>query len=107
MDLYQSKLMVLHAAYKVVRGDDFRSEVSMAKNFVAKRAEPVIVDRAVQDHGALGFSKDTPLADLALNAAGRASPTVPTRSTDEDRRARIAAYRDHGSTAAATGALPI
>jgi acyl-CoA dehydrogenase len=35
MELYQRKLMVLHAAYKIDRGEDFRSEVSMAKHFVA------------------------------------------------------------------------
>ncbi len=35
MELYQCKLMVLHAAYKIDRGEDFRSEVSMAKHFVA------------------------------------------------------------------------
>ena len=35
MELYQAKLMVLHAAYKIDRGDDFKSEVSMAKHFVA------------------------------------------------------------------------
>jgi alkylation response protein AidB-like acyl-CoA dehydrogenase len=29
MELYQGKLMVLHAAYKIDRGEDFRSEVSM------------------------------------------------------------------------------
>src|SRR5512136_2750679 len=33
MELYQGKLMVLHAAYKIDRGEDFRSEVSMAKHF--------------------------------------------------------------------------
>jgi acyl-CoA dehydrogenase len=26
MELYQGKLMVLHAAYKIDRGEDFRSE---------------------------------------------------------------------------------
>jgi len=35
MELYQCKLMVLHAAYKIDRGEDFRAEVSMAKHFVA------------------------------------------------------------------------
>ena len=40
VELYQAKLMVLHAAYKVDRaqaghGDDFKAEVSMAKHFVA------------------------------------------------------------------------
>src|SRR5207247_10882357 len=67
MELYQCKLMVLHAAYRIDRGDDFRSEVSMAKHFVANMLNRVI-DRAIQVHGALGYSKDTPLADLYLHA---------------------------------------
>ena len=45
MELYQSKLMVLHAAYKIDRGEDFKSEVSMAKHFVANSLGR-IVDRA-------------------------------------------------------------
>ena len=35
MELYQAKLMVLHAAYKIDRKEDFKAEVSMAKHFVA------------------------------------------------------------------------
>jgi len=54
MELYQSKLMVLHAAYKIDRGDDFTSEVSMAKHFVANSLNRII-DRAIQVHGALGY----------------------------------------------------
>src|SRR5215467_9918595 len=67
MDLYQAKLMVLHAAYKIDRGEDFRSEVSMAKHFVANALNR-IVDRAIQVHGALGYSTDTPLADMLKQA---------------------------------------
>src|SRR5262249_23787446 len=63
MELYQGKLMVLHAAYKIDRGDDFRSEVSMAKHFVANALNRII-DRAIQVHGALGYSLDTPLARM-------------------------------------------
>ena len=40
MELYQSKLMVLHAAYRIDHGLDFKSEVSMAKHFVANMLEP-------------------------------------------------------------------
>ena len=62
MELYQGKLMVLHAAYKIEHGLDFVSEVSMAKHFVANSLWR-IVDRAIQIHGALGYSTDTPLAN--------------------------------------------
>ena len=67
MELYQSKLMVLHAAYKIDNGDDFKSEVSMAKHFVANSLNRII-DRAIQVHGALGYSTDTPLAHMFLQA---------------------------------------
>jgi acyl-CoA dehydrogenase len=67
MELYQSKLMVLHAAYRIDSGLDFRSEVSMAKHFVANMLNRVI-DRAIQVHGALGYSNDTPLAHMAQQA---------------------------------------
>jgi acyl-CoA dehydrogenase len=60
MDLYASRLMVLHSAYLIDRGDDYRQEVSMAKVFVSEALERV-VDRALQLHGALGYSADLPL----------------------------------------------
>ena len=60
IDLYASRLMVLHAAYLIERGDDFRQEVSMNKVFIAEALERV-VDRAIQIHGSLGYSTDLPL----------------------------------------------
>ena len=68
MELYQAKLMVLHAAYKIDQhrldeSVDFKAEVSMAKHFVANMLNRVI-DRSIQVHGALGYSTDTPLAHM-------------------------------------------
>jgi acyl-CoA dehydrogenase len=60
IDLYACRLMVLHAAYLIERDDDYRQEVSMAKVFVSEALERV-VDRALQIHGSLGYSKDLPL----------------------------------------------
>jgi acyl-CoA dehydrogenase len=107
MELYQGKLMVLHAAFKIDRGDDFRSEVSMAKHFVAN-ALGRIVDRAIQVHGALGYSTDTPLASMAQHARWARFAD----GADEVHQWRIAqraidAYRKHGTTKAATGDLPL
>ena len=76
MELYQAKLMVLHAAYKIDRGEDFKSEVSMAKHFVANMLNRVI-DRSIQVHGALGL--------LDRHAAG---PHVPARPLGPLRRRR-------------------
>lgn len=67
MELYQGKLMVLHAAYLLENGKEFRTEVSMAKHHVAN-ALCRIVDRALQVHGALGYSTDTPLASMYTQA---------------------------------------
>tara|TARA_B100000676_G_scaffold305203_1_gene358905 strand:- start:126 stop:1364 length:1239 start_codon:yes stop_codon:yes gene_type:complete len=107
MELYQSKLMVLHAAYKIDRGDDFKSEVSMAKHFVANSLNRII-DRAIQVHGALGYSTDTPLAHM-LQQARWARFADGADEVHQMRIAQrtIAAWTDTGSTNRATGDLPI
>jgi acyl-CoA dehydrogenase len=107
MELYQAKLMVLHAAYRIDRGLDFTSEVSMAKHFVAG-ALGRIIDRSIQVHGALGYSTDTPLASMYQHArwarfADGADEVHQMRIAERT----IAAYRDHGSTRTATGDLPL
>ena len=107
MELYQGKLMVLHAAYKIDRGDDFRSEVSMAKHFVANALNRII-DRAIQVHGALGYSLDTPLARMAQQARWARFAD----GADEVHQWRIAqrtidAYKRDRSTRTATGNLPL
>jgi acyl-CoA dehydrogenase len=107
MELYQAKLMVLHAAYRLENGLAFKAEVSMAKHHVANTLWRVI-DRAIQVHGALGYSTDTPLAGMLKQA--RWSRFAD--GADEVHQMRIAqsaisAYRDQGSTRAATGDLPL
>jgi acyl-CoA dehydrogenase len=61
-EMQAARLMVLHAAWKI---DEFgssaaRQDVSLIKFFGAKVLHDVI-DRALQIHGALGFSSDMPL----------------------------------------------
>ena len=89
MELYQAKLMVLHAAYRIDRGLDFNSEVSMAKHFVAN-ALGRIIDRAIQVHGALGYSTDTPLAHMYQHARWARFAD----GADEVHQMRIAAAHD-------------
>ncbi|MBX6382335.1 MAG: acyl-CoA dehydrogenase family protein [Microbispora sp.] len=89
------------------KGEDFRTEVSMAKHFVAGSLNRII-DRAVQIHGALGYSTDTPLAHMFQHARWARLAD----GADEIHRMRIAertidAYRATGSTRAATGGLPL
>ena len=107
MELYQAKLMVLHAAYKIDRGDDFKSEVSMAQHFVANALNRII-DRAIQVHGALGYSTDTPLAGMFQHARwARFADGADEIHQMRIAQRTIAAYKDHGSTRGATGDLPL
>ena len=107
MELYQSKLMVLHAAYKIDRGEDFKSEVSMAKHFIAQSLGRII-DRAIQVHGALGYSTDTDLAEMYTQARWARFAD----GADEVHQWRIAeraieAWKKTGSVAKAVGDLPV
>ncbi len=107
MELYQAKLMVLHAAYRIDKKLDFVSEVSMAKHFVAN-ALGRIIDRSIQVHGALGYSTDTPLAHMYQHARWARFADGP----DEVHQMRIAqrtiaAYTRDGSTRRGTGDLPV
>jgi acyl-CoA dehydrogenase len=107
MELYQAKLMVLHAAYKIDNKLDFTSEVSMAKHFVAN-ALGRIIDRSIQVHGALGYSTDTPLASMFQHARwARFADGADEIHQMRIAQRTIAAYKDEGSTRRATGDLPV
>ncbi len=107
MELYAAKLMVLHAAYKIEHGMDFTAEVSMAKHHVANTLWRVI-DRAIQVHGALGYSTDTPLAGMLTQARwSRFADGADEIHQMRIAQRTIAAWRDTGSTRRATGDLPL
>jgi len=113
IELYQCKLMVLHAAYLIDAGGndpskvDFRGEVSMTKHFVANSLWRII-DRAIQVHGALGYSTDTPLADMLKQARwSRFADGADEIHLMRTAQRTIATYKDTGSTRAATGNLPL
>jgi acyl-CoA dehydrogenase len=107
MELYQCKLMVLHAASKIDAGADFKSEVSMAKHFVANSLNRII-DRSIQVHGALGYSTDTPLAHMYQQARwARFADGADEVHQMRIAQRTIAAWKDHGSTRTATGDLPL
>jgi alkylation response protein AidB-like acyl-CoA dehydrogenase len=59
-ELNAARMLTLNAAWKMDRGDDARIEISIIK-FYGARVLNDVVDRAIQVHGALGYSKDTPL----------------------------------------------
>lgn len=103
MELYTAKLMVLHAAYLIENKLPFRQEVSMAKHHVANMLWN-ITDRAIQVHGALGYSTDTPLESMMRHA--RSARLVD--GADEVHMSQIAknvidSYKRDGTTRAATG----
>lgn len=67
MDLYASRLMVLHTAWKIEQGLPHRQEVAMTKTFVSE-AFGRIADRAVQMHGAAGLTLDQPIGRIYQDA---------------------------------------
>jgi acyl-CoA dehydrogenase len=103
MELYQSKLMVLHSAYLIENKLPFRQEVSMAKHHVANTLWRV-VDRAIQIHGALGYSTDTPLESMLRHArSARLVDGADEVHLTQIARHAIEAYKRDSSTRAATG----
>jgi acyl-CoA dehydrogenase len=68
-EIQACRLLTLDAAHKIDRGDEARVEISLIKFYVARVLNQV-VDRAIQVHGALGLTDDTPLARMYVNARG-------------------------------------
>lgn len=59
-EINAARLMTLNAAWQLDRGEDARVAISLIK-FYGARVLHDVIDRAIQVHGALGYSKDTPL----------------------------------------------
>ncbi len=102
-ELYMARLMLLHIAYKAEKGMDLRQENSIAKVFLAHMVHKV-VDTAIQLHGALGYSRDTPLAAWYTHIRSQRLVDGP----DEVHRWTVGrnvikAYERDGTTAAAAG----
>jgi acyl-CoA dehydrogenase len=102
-ELYMARLMLLHIAYKAERGMDLRQENSIAKVFLAHMVHKV-VDTAIQLHGALGYSQDTPLASWYTHIRSQRLVDGP----DEVHRWTVGrnvikAYERDGTTASAAG----
>jgi acyl-CoA dehydrogenase len=102
-ELYMARLMLLHIAYKAEKGLDLRQENSIAKVFLAHMVHKV-VDTAIQLHGALGYSHDTPLARWYTHIRSQRLVDGP----DEVHRWTVGrnvirAYQKFGTTASAAG----
>ena len=66
-EIQSCRLLTQHAAYKIDRGEDPRVEISLVKFWGAQMLHNVI-DRAIQVHGALGVTEDTPLSGMYRRA---------------------------------------
>ena len=66
-DIQAHRLMTLDAAAKLDAGDEARTEIALIKFAGAQRLHDVI-DRAIQVHGALGVTADTPLERMYREA---------------------------------------
>ena len=102
-EIYKARLMLLHVAYKAERGMDLRQENGIAKVFLANMVHQV-VDTALQLHGALGYSHDTPLARWYTGIRSQRLVDGP----DEVHRWRtganvVRAFEKYGTTASACG----
>jgi alkylation response protein AidB-like acyl-CoA dehydrogenase len=66
-NIQAARLLTMQAAQKIDSGDEARVEVSMIKFFVVNVTCDVI-DKAIQVHGAMGVTSDTPLQAMYKNA---------------------------------------
>jgi acyl-CoA dehydrogenase len=70
-EIQACRLMTMQAAQRIDEGDEARVEISLIK-FYAARVLGDVIDRALQVHGGLGMTEDTPLASMWRAArAGR------------------------------------
>jgi acyl-CoA dehydrogenase len=68
-DIQACRLMTKQAAQRIDEGDEARVEISLVK-FFAARVLGEVIDRAIQVHGGLGLTDDTPLALMWRMARG-------------------------------------
>ena len=66
-EIQACRLLTLDAAARIDQGDEARVEISAVKYYAARVLHDV-VDRAVQTHGALGLTDQTPLARMYADA---------------------------------------
>ena len=101
--LYIARLMLMHIAYKAEKGMDLRNENGIAKVYLANMVHKV-VDTAIQLHGALGYSMDTPLAAWYTHIRSQRLVDGPDEVHKwTTGRNVIKAFKEKGTTAAACG----
>ena len=66
-EIQSARMLTLHAAQKIDQGDEARVEIGLIKVMGAQMLHNVI-DRAIQVHGAMGVTEDTPLEGMYRRA---------------------------------------
>ena len=66
-EIQASRLLTLDAARKLDAGEEAREEIGLIK-VVGARMLHNVIDRAIQVHGALGLTDDTPLSRMYRHA---------------------------------------
>jgi acyl-CoA dehydrogenase len=66
-EIQSARMLTLHAAQKIDQGDEARVEIGLIKVMGASMLHNVI-DRAIQVHGAMGVTEDTPLEGMYRRA---------------------------------------
>jgi acyl-CoA dehydrogenase len=96
-EIQACRLMTLQAAQRIDEGDEARVEISLIK-FYAARVLGDVLDRALQVHGGLGMTEDTPLASMWRAArAGRIYDGPDEVHKLVVARRLLRAYEDGGS----------
>ena len=96
-EIQACRLMTMQAAQRIDEGDEARVEISLIKFYAAKVLGDVI-DRALQVHGGLGMTDDTPLAGMWRQArAGRIYDGPDEVHKMVVARRLLRAYEDGGS----------
>jgi acyl-CoA dehydrogenase len=102
-ELYLARNMTLRVAAKIEAGEDAGHEVSVLKVYAANAAQEIL-DRAIQVHGALGYSRDTILERFFRDArAGRIYDGPDEVHQWSIAREVLGAADEHGTTRPATG----
>jgi acyl-CoA dehydrogenase len=96
-EIQACRLMTMQAAQRIDEGDEARVEISAIK-FYAARVLNDVIDRAIQVHGGLGMTEDTPLAAMwRMARAGRIYDGPDEVHKMVVARRILRAYRDGGS----------
>jgi acyl-CoA dehydrogenase len=97
VEIQACRLMTMQAAQRIDDGDEARVEISSIK-FYAARVLGEVIDRAIQVHGGLGMTEDTPLASMWRAArAGRIYDGPDEVHKLVVARRILRAYKDGGS----------